>query len=975
MRTLSDLNPDRPFGLLRATVVLLGICLSVGSVSSDASRVFAEENPIRTPGQLSGWIDSQLGTQDGGNDLLCTDAEFIRRVSLDLNGMPPTADEARAFIADPTPNKRTQLIEKLLSSPLFERHLAASLDVMLMERRANTYVAQDEWTAWLLNSVRSNKPWNQLVREMILTDGDDLANRAPARFLLDRNAEPNVVARDVGRMFLGMDLQCAQCHDSPLVSDFLQADYQGILAFTSPTYTIVKKHGDKDVTVLAERSGTDLGFESVFARGTPHRTGPKLPGTEWLEEPILLPGEDYEIAPADGVKSVPKFSRRKLLADQMTGGANRAFNRNAANRLWSMVFGRGIVHPLDMVHPENPSPTGQFLEQMGEHFAAGGFDMKWYLQELVQTRAYQRAFDLEQPAVQLVAGQLNPADLTTQITVAETEEKAAYEQFSAVSSAFDAAEAALVPVALELETARTQYQDTWKKLTEAQKALADANAAHQAKVNTAAQTEAAATHAESAASLLNADAELTALARQLRDKTVAVQAELPALQKAVEEKTAAVKPVEETLAAQRTAFDAVVAKFTPLKSAFVASEKARVVGRERLQAAARSTAALKKQKLALEAVAAVASLQQEITAAESVLASLESESGRLTQELEKLSQQLTTADVSRKAAEQKLAEVNSQMQAAELSVRESETQLTLVREALNSLDKAGAALTGDAELQQTRDSVAAAVVRLESRYTQCCMTRDTMNEMQKLASAGMAEAQGVFASAELAVQQCRQTAELTASSRAEQLQKLAELVPRLNSSRSEVSGTLSDRFQLATLRALTPEQLCWTVFRVTTVYDRYVAGERAELDKTAPLTDAQKADPAQVAAREREIEQRTYDKLKQYIPTYVQFYGGGAGQPQGDFYASADQALFTANGGQINSWVVPTGDNASERMVKATDLTKAAEELYLGVLSRLPDAEETQEVVSILQSSTDRSRAAQELMWGLMNSAEFRFNH
>src|SRR6185436_16562592 len=121
--------------------------------------------------------------------------------------------------------------------------------------------------------------------------------------------------------------------------------------------------------------------------------------------------------------------------------------------------------------------------------------------------------------------------------------------------------------------------------------------------------------------------------------------------------------------------------------------------------------------------------------------------------------------------------------------------------------------------------------------------------------------------------------------------------------------------------------LCWSVFQVTGVYDRYWQTEVAELDKAKPLTEEQKKDAVQVAAREVELEQRTYDKLKSNIATFVGFYGAAAGQPQGDFFATADQALFAANGGSINAWVAPASGNVTERVSKREDARIAAEEL------------------------------------------------
>jgi hypothetical protein len=212
---------------------------------------------------------------------------------------------------------------------------------------------------------------------------------------------------------------------------------------------------------------------------------------------------------------------------------------------------------------------------------------------------------------------------------------------------------------------------------------------------------------------------------------------------------------------------------------------------------------------------------------------------------------------------------------------------------------------------------------------------------------------------------------------------LAKAEEDVTAKRSEFDSTISqltDRFTkdftIASLKPLTPEELCWTVFKVTGVYDRYRQAEVAELDKAKPLTEEQKKDPAQLATREMELEQRTYDKLKGNIGTFVAYYGAAAGQPQGDFFATADQALFAANGGSINSWVAPAGGNVTERIATASDPKAAADELYLALLTRLPTDEESAEVTKYLADhGQDKNAAAAELVWGLLNSAEFRFNH
>src|SRR5262249_29490376 len=132
---------------------------------------------------------------------LTTDAEFFRRVSLDLTGMPPSLEELRAFLADCAADKRARMVDRLLESPLYGRHLAETFDVILMERRPSQNVGADDWQNYLLGAFRENQPLNQVVKEILSADGSDTNLRPAARFYLDRGSEPNLITRDVGRIF------------------------------------------------------------------------------------------------------------------------------------------------------------------------------------------------------------------------------------------------------------------------------------------------------------------------------------------------------------------------------------------------------------------------------------------------------------------------------------------------------------------------------------------------------------------------------------------------------------------------------------------------------------------------------------------------------------------------------------------------------------------------------------------------------
>src|SRR5262249_20429830 len=155
---------------------------------------------------------------------LATDAEFLRRVYLDLNGTIPTAADARAFFTNPDPKKREKLIDRLLADSAYARRMAQFFDVVLMERRRDAKVPRAAWEQYLRESFATNKPYDVFAHELLSADGTDPKTRAPAKFFLDRDLEPNVVTRDIGRVFLGRNLTCAQCHDHPQISDYKQAD-------------------------------------------------------------------------------------------------------------------------------------------------------------------------------------------------------------------------------------------------------------------------------------------------------------------------------------------------------------------------------------------------------------------------------------------------------------------------------------------------------------------------------------------------------------------------------------------------------------------------------------------------------------------------------------------------------------------------------------------------------------------------------
>jgi hypothetical protein len=320
-----------------------------------------------------------------------SDAEFLRRVYLDLAGRTPSVEEARAFLADGSSEKREQLVDRLLASDDHVRRLSQVLHVMLMERLGD----HEEWQKFLRASVQSNKPWDQLVREILSPNADDEATRGSALWYTKRleNYGQNPVdlpalVRDVGRHFLGVDVQCAQCHDHLFVDDYKQEHYAGLFAFVGHAAI---RSDVKFPAVALRPLEKKIDFMSVFVK-EPKAVGPKLPGGEEVAIPTLAETEKFEQPPdkAKNFPGTPKFNTLKILSDQLPRPENKLFTRNIANRLWWLMLGRGLVQPLDLHHAGNPASHPELLDLLASEFAAHRYDIRWLLRELALTQTYQR---------------------------------------------------------------------------------------------------------------------------------------------------------------------------------------------------------------------------------------------------------------------------------------------------------------------------------------------------------------------------------------------------------------------------------------------------------------------------------------------------------------------------------------------------------------------------------------------------------
>jgi hypothetical protein len=317
-----------------------------------------------------------------------SDAEFHRRIHLDLVGSIPTAEQTRAFLNDntTTSEKRERLINRLLADPRHARRMQYVFDEMLMARLPATNIPDAEWRNYLRQSFLVNKPWNQLVLEILSADGADPQLRPAARFYLDRDFDVDRLTRDIGRVFLGVDLECAQCHDHPAIDGYLQRHYYGISAFLQRSYVFTNpKNKQKQ---LGEKAEGDVTFTSVFTDET-SQTDPRLLDLPAIADPSES-AKQYLVKPDKKSRGVPQYSRRLKLAQAMVSADNIDFRRNIVNRLWAVMLGRGLVEPLDVRHAENPPSHPAVLKLLAEEFLRHDYDIRWLIKQLALTEAYQR---------------------------------------------------------------------------------------------------------------------------------------------------------------------------------------------------------------------------------------------------------------------------------------------------------------------------------------------------------------------------------------------------------------------------------------------------------------------------------------------------------------------------------------------------------------------------------------------------------
>jgi hypothetical protein len=300
---------------------------------------------------------------------LCTDAEYLRRVYIDLIGIQPTPQEVKAFLADPSPDKRAKVVDTLFARPEFADYWALKWGDLLQNSRSRlSEQAMWSFREWIRSAMASNMPLDEFARRILTARGGPHDDPASAFFLI--SADANETLQRSTQVFCGVRMLCAKCHNHPF-ENWTQADYYGLANFfnqatSKPDPLTAAKDPKARMVVLNPTAALAIN-----------------PRTNAVQPPRFLGGADLKLADGE--------DRRVAYAQWLTSPDNPYFAKSLTNRIWSYFFHRGIIDPVDDLRATNPPINPALLDALTKDFVASKFDARHLMKLIVTSRTYQRS--------------------------------------------------------------------------------------------------------------------------------------------------------------------------------------------------------------------------------------------------------------------------------------------------------------------------------------------------------------------------------------------------------------------------------------------------------------------------------------------------------------------------------------------------------------------------------------------------------
>jgi hypothetical protein len=373
--------------------VLAGFCLLCAVPASLSAAEPRSAARVSTPDELAAWIDGRMAAHFAKNSVaqppLVDDAAFLRRAYLDLVGTLPAVSEVRDFLADESELKRTRLIDRLIDDPRFAPHQARTWRRVLVSEPSMAATFGGQVEQWLTDQFAQNLAFDELARKLITAGGAEPAAEteesegndedAPATppsaavsYLRSTGGDPASVAGSVSRVFLGVRIECAQCHDHPF-TDWKQQDFWGIAAFFA---------GARYNRPVPPANGNDRQRPATTDERLTSITPPEIGRT--FEAGFFWDGDAKPEIPADKLP-------RRTFADWLTSPKNPHFAATAVNRVWQQLCGQGLTESVDDLDRADEAARAVVLDDLAVLFAEHRFDLKWLASGICRSRAYQFA--------------------------------------------------------------------------------------------------------------------------------------------------------------------------------------------------------------------------------------------------------------------------------------------------------------------------------------------------------------------------------------------------------------------------------------------------------------------------------------------------------------------------------------------------------------------------------------------------------
>ncbi len=355
---------------LAFNLMMLGSCYAYQTptetrlpiTSSSSTSAPTTVDPISS--RIDALLDAKLAKLGWNAAEECSDASFMRRAYLDLTGTPPKAAEVQQFAEDKSTSKRNDLLRRLVGSPTHAEHLAAIWSAWLTPERDDVPILgpeQNGLQVWLRNRFMENLRYDRLVADLLVASGS--TESGPTSFFVALENKPEKIATQTARIFMGVQLDCAQCHDHPF-DQWKQKDFWGFAAY----------------------------FAQISNSAEPPMRAAEV--TDVNQGEVKLPNSEEVVAPKPLVQTnlvSARGTRRQQLTLWLTTRDNPFLARATVNRVWALLMGRGLVEPVDDMRVEHLASHPELLDELSAYFTTTGYDLRKLILAITQTRAYSRS--------------------------------------------------------------------------------------------------------------------------------------------------------------------------------------------------------------------------------------------------------------------------------------------------------------------------------------------------------------------------------------------------------------------------------------------------------------------------------------------------------------------------------------------------------------------------------------------------------